>query len=124
MSWTLCTSGSAIAKAGAYCNSNIISYDATYKPILDTWSDEVEGLVCDVARVSLSGSYASLNAAGKQVLGTLTSSWIAQKIINYDMGGFTSLGEATTMLNVLENDIKRCIDLVKDDKIKTYLGAT
>ena len=120
MTWTLCTSGSAIAKAGAGANSIIIADDTN----LAIWSDEAEAYVCDTARVDVVSNYENLTSNGKRILSELASSLVAQKIINYDMSGYTSRSEASMMLNVLENNIVRTISLISDDKIKTYLEAT
>lgn len=120
MAWTLCTSGSAVAKAGANANSTITASGSA----LAVWSDEAESYVSSLARVDLVSNYGNLTANGKQILNELTSSLIAEKIIMYDMSGYTSRGEASMMLNVIENNIVRNISLIKEDKIKTYLGAT
>ena len=119
MTWTLGTSGSAIAKAGAGANSIIIADDTN----LAIWSDEAEAYVCDTARVDVVSNYENLTTNGKKILDELASSLIAQKIINYDIDAI-GRGTANMMLNVLENNIVRAISLISDDKIKTYLEAT
>ena len=120
MTWTLCTSGAAIAKAGVNANSTIIASGAR----LAEWCDEAESTICDVARVDVVTSYANLKSNGKYILQDLCSSMIAQKIINYDINSYSSSREAETMLDILENNIRRGISKVEDDKIKTYILAT
>lgn len=119
MSWTFCTSGSAILKAGANRNTAIAASGST----LANWSDEAESVICDMARVDMITNYSSLTSSGKQILSELSSSMIAQKIISYDMSGYTK-SEATLMMNVLENNIVKSAALIKEDKVKTYLAAT
>lgn len=119
MAWTLCTSGSAIRKAGANANSTIVASGSA----LSDWSDEAEAYVCDITRVDVVTNFGSLTSNGKQILQTLCSSLIAQRIIGYDMSGYFSR-QAETMLDILENEIDRCERLVKDEKVKTYLEAT
>lgn len=116
MSWTLCTSGAAIAKAGA--NKDIIFEQISGAPILAKWSDEAEGSLNAVTRrdwVALSGSTAT-NFKG--VLSDAVSSDIGNRIINYNMGGYTSRLEAQTMLDVNRDNYMRCIDTLKDEKNK------
>ena len=120
MAWTLCTSGAAIIKGGANVNSTIKASGST----LASWSDESEAIIANTARSDVVTNYASLTANGKQILGNLASSLVAQKMIHYDMSGFTSRAEAQTMLDILENDIRRGLKLIEDDKQKTYLGIT
>jgi hypothetical protein len=119
MSWTFCTSGAAISKAGSRANSTIVASGAT----LATWSDEAENVICDVARANLINSYSSLTTNGKSILGNIASSLIAQKIISYDISSYGSSRTAETILDILENEIKRGLTLIEEDKIKKYLGA-
>lgn len=119
MAWTLCTSGSAIVKAGVNANSTIVASGS----VLSNWSDEAEAYVCDLTRFDVVTNFSSLTSNGKQILQTLCSSMIAQRILAYDPSGYFSR-QAETILDVLENEIDRCSVLVKDDKIKTYLQAT
>ena len=120
MSWTLCTSGAAVVKAGANADSGI----ATSGAILAQWSDDVENEICALTRKDIITNYGSLTSNGKQMLGRLAASKIAQEIIVYDASGFTSRFEAELMLDKLENDIRKIESIIKDDKHKTYLGIT
>jgi len=120
MTWTFCTSGAAIAKAGLNANSTITASGAA----LANWSDEAEAYVNALSRVDLVTAYASLTAEGKKIADVIASSHIAQQIIAYDMAGYTSRLEAQTMLDVLENNIDRNTKLIKEGKVKTYLAAT
>ena len=118
MSWTLCTSGAAITKAGNNVNSTLAASGAA----LAEFSDEAENQVCALVRKDVVANYGSLTANGKQILGRLVSSIIAQGLIVYDPSGFTSRFEAELMLDKLENDIRKMEGLVKDSKQKRYLG--
>ena len=122
MAWTLCTSGSAIATAGANVNSTISSY-ASSKTTLDKWSDEAESMCCNAARVDLSGSYANLTDAGKQILNSICSAYVAQKIINYEPEAVGLTG-AALRLNMLQTQIEQGLNQIEGDKVKTYLNAT
>lgn len=117
MSWTLCTSGAAIVKAGANVNSTIIASGA----VLADWSNEAENLAASIARSDVIGNFAGLTTNGKQVLQEFCSSYIAQKIIGYEPEAIGN-SNSTLRLNILENNINSAKSLIKDDKNKTYLG--
>lgn len=120
MAFTFCTSGAAKIKAGI----NTTDVDTNIgNSLLENWSDEAENLICATARNDLITDFSSLTANGKQILQMLASSLIAQNIISYDQTGYLPR-EAETMLDKLENDIRRGLALISDDKIKTYLTAT
>ena len=118
MTWTLCTSGSAIHKAGENADATIIASGSA----LADYSDEAEALCSVTARYNVVTNYASLTTEGKKILQDVASTYIAERIIKWNMSGFTSRGEATTMLNVLENDLQRNLKYLSEDKFKTYLG--
>ena len=117
MSWTLCTSGAAISKAGANVNSTIVASGAT----LANWSDEAESIACDLARSDVVTNFGTLTSNGKQVLQEFCSSHIAQKIIGYEPEAIGS-SVATLRLNILENNINSAKSILIDDKNKSYLG--
>jgi hypothetical protein len=120
MAWTLCTSGAAIHKAGEDADATIIASGSA----LADYSDEAEALCCVVARSDVIGNYGTLTANGKKVFQDITSSYVAEQIIKWKPASYTSRAEATTMLNVLENNIQRNLKLIADDNYKTYLGIT
>lgn len=120
MSFTFCTSAHAKTKAGANANTTLTNDNTK----LSAFSDEVEDILCNIARVDLITNYGSLTTNGKKVLQSVSSAMIAKRIINYDMMGYTSLAEAQTMLDILDNEEKIGIDQIKDDKVRAYLAAT
>ena len=120
MTWTLCTSGSAVHRAGANVSSTI----AVSGSALADYSDEAEARVSGLARYNVVTNYGSLTAEGKKILQELAANMIAEKMINYDLSGYTTLGEGTTMLNVLRTNTAELINMITEDKIKTYLAVT
>lgn len=124
MSWTLCTSGSAIIKAGEDADTTLTGYTGASKTAMDQFSDEAEALVCSTARSNIITNYTSLTANGKKIIDDICSSYIAQQIIRYKISSYQSRAEATTMLNVLENTIQRNLKMLADDSIKTFLGIS
>jgi hypothetical protein len=118
MTWTLCTSGAAINKAGAYANSTIV----TSGTALAGFCDEAESIICDIARVDVVTNYALLTTNGKAILGNLCSAIVAQSIICYDPDAI-GRGTATLVMNKLENDISRAKSMIEEQKIKTYMAV-
>ena len=117
MSWTLCTSGAAIAKAGKNANSTIVASTAT----LAEWSDEAEGSICAFTRKDWITDYSTIKTNFKPCLADCASDLIAMKIINYDMSGFSKLLEAETMLDVLRDNSSRNLTLLNNDNKKEIL---
>ena len=111
MTWVLCTSGAATAKAGA--NANISG------ALIAEWSNEVEGTINTLTRRDWITNPPTAKFSG--ALADLASDMIAMKIINFDMGGFTSRLEASTMLDVLRDNSSRILDALKEDKIKEII---
>lgn len=114
MSWTLCTSGQAILKAGANANSTIVASGAS----LALWSTEAEGRICAETHTDFVTNYSSYNSQIQGALQEAASSLIGIKIINYDMGGYTSRQEATTMLDVNNDTYNNCIKILSQKELQ------
>ena len=113
MAWTLCTSASAVAKAGLNCNA--ISGSAI---TMAAWSNEAEGSIELETGKSYISSQASLPTGISGSVADVCSSKIAMKIIAYDTTGYLSR-EADTLLNVNADIIQKGIkDLTDFSKIK------
>ena len=109
MSWDLCTSAAALAKAGVNANSDI----ATSGVGLAKYSDESEGFICMKTRrdwVAKAGGTQIMNAVADAV-----SADIAIKIIENDMSGYIK-GEAQTMMDVLTSKVDTTIATLLDDE--------
>lgn len=120
MVFTLCSSGAIIRKAGAGVNSSIASSGAFLTEI----SDQAEQMLSSVMRVNLVANYASYNSNTKKIIEDVVSSDAANQLISYDMGGYSSLAEAQTMLNYNWARVSRGIDLLKEKIQKDFLGAS
>lgn len=107
MSWVLCTSGSAVAKAGVHCSS--ISGSATF---MAKWSDEAEGYIEIATNTAWVSNYASLGTGIKGIVGNVCAALIAQEIIKYDTTGYLTR-EADTLLNVNDEIITKGIKMLE-----------
>ena len=113
MSWTLCTSGSAVAKAGVHCNS--ISGSAV---TMATWSTEAEGRIEGITRRSWVSNYTSLPTGVKGILSDVCSSLVAMKIVAYDPTGYLRR-EADLLMNSNDDIAKTGMNELKDFKSNT-----
>ena len=112
MAWTLCTSGAAIAKAGANCNTDIRASGA----ILAQWSNEAEGRIVEETRRNWVTQHTGLPTDVKNVLSDVCSSLIAMQMISYDMSGYTDRREAETILDVQDDRANKALTRLKDFK--------
>ena len=111
MSWTLCTSGAAIAKAGAYANSTIVASSAT----LAEWSDEAEGTFSMKTRKDWVTNWATEQDLIKKSISDAIASDIANKIINYSLADYSQISEAQTMLNVNKDTYDTILKDLRED---------
>jgi len=99
MSYTLCTSGAATYKSGKYATSAVLGSET----ILNNFSDDAEGFVEQATNTDWVSNFAALSTSIKQALSDIVSSLIAMKIISYDMGAYSSMREAETLLDINDN---------------------
>lgn len=122
MAWTLCTSGAAFAKSGLF-EGTVLGAGLSGADLVN-WSNESENIVCALVRHDVITNYATLTSAGKEIISNLTSNLIGQKIAAHFIPQFSSQREAETVLDVIENDIRKYASLLQDDKLKGYLGVS
>lgn len=115
MSFTLTTSGAAIAKAG-------VNQTAVTTATMDTWSDESEASFSALTQKDWVANFASIGTNYKQAVGDAVSSMIAMMIINNDIGAYPNRGHAQTILDINNNIVTRAISQLKDDNVKKLIS--
>ena len=113
MSWTLCTSGAAVLKAGTHANSISTSGSA-----LAEWSTEAEGKIEADTGFSWVTNYSGLSTGIKGALSEVCSSLIAMKIIAYDVTGYLRR-EADTLMNFNDEIVTKGLATLKDKAVNT-----
>lgn len=103
MSFTLCSSLAIIAKAGANASTAATASSA----IVTQLADEAEALIYATTRYDWVANYSLVSTNAKQILSEVASAHAAMQLIMYDMSGYTSRSEAQTMLDVLDDKVKR-----------------
>jgi len=114
MSWTLCTSGAAIAKAGANVNTGL----STSGALLAEWSEQAEGRIESETRRSWVANHTGLPTGIKGLLSDVCSSLIAMNMISFDNTGYLTR-EADTLLNVNDEKANKGLNILKDFKSNT-----
>lgn len=114
MSWTLSTSGAAIAKAGAGATETITA-DAT---VLAKWSDQAEGKLFALTRKDWVADYTNIAANFKPILDDTISDMIAIKIVRWSAASYQSLGEAEFIADTLQDNVSKNIQLLADVKVQ------
>ena len=117
MSFTFCTSSAIIVKAGANASSTAIASAA----ILETFSDSAESTINVATRKNWNTAFATLDVDVKSILEETAASLAGSNIITYDMSGYTSRGEAESMITVLRDNYMRNIQLLKEIKRQTFM---
>ena len=111
---TLSTSGAVKLKAGA--NAPTLT-GAQYEILLE----KAEAFVAMQSKYDWVTNEAAIPANTREILQEATAKLAAIDTINYDMSGFTSRLEAQTMLDVLWSKVVEIINLLRDDKFRTFV---
>ena len=122
MSWTLCTSGTAIIKAGVNVNSDIVNY-GTNQTALDAFSDQAEGSMEADTGMTLITSFAGLAAGIQGAIADVCSSKVALKLISYDSTGYLAR-EADTLMNMNDDIVTKGLVKLRDFKKMTLNSPT
>ena len=120
MSFTLCTSGAIVAKAGVGVNQAA----AASLALLTQFSDEAEGYINAATRYDWVGGYANVGTNYKPILAEAASNLAASYLVTYDLSTYTGRGEAEDILNILHDKATSAISILKEDKVKTAMGVT
>jgi hypothetical protein len=114
MAWTLTASANAIQRAGIFANSALVADSGKLAIISDIAEGKIQGLT---QRDWITG-YSGIETELKKALSDATSAAAAIEIINYDLSSFNSIGEAETVLDVLNNSLQQQIAVLKQDITK------
>jgi hypothetical protein len=115
---TFATTAAIAAKAGANANATSVAAAWTDIQIL-----ECEAEINCATRYNWSDAYAALNADVKHILSEAASNLCAIYVIQYDMSGFTSRGEAESMITILRDGYLRCLQFLRDKNTETFMNG-
>jgi len=95
------------AGANASATSNVEAYT-------NRFIAQAESRINTESEYNWSDVYDDLNDDVKKILSEAASNLAAIYVINYDMSGFSTLNEATTMVNILYTCYYDCIKLLRE----------
>ena len=105
------------ALAGVHANAT-----TKLTPATDVYVLNVESKINCLTRYNWSDAFtAGLNADVQGILTETGAALCAMKVINSDMGGFTSREEAKLMLNVLRDIAFTNMSILRDEKVQTFI---
>jgi len=111
-----CTVAEVSRKAGA--NASAVSNTETY---IDDFTTQAESEINALTRVNWSDIYTTLDADVKAVLKEAASNLAAMYVISYDMSGYTSRLEATTMLDMLRDSYLRALGVLREIQVQRFV---
>jgi len=112
---TLATSGAVVFKAGANVSTAFTEAQYDYAIL------QSEATINSMTRYNWIDEYPTLSADVKYILEETVTNLAAVYLINYDMSGYTSRGEAESMINVLRDAAIRGITTLTDIKKQTFM---
>jgi hypothetical protein len=110
------TTAEILRKAGANASST-----AAAEAYTNDFIAQAESEINALTRVNWSDLYAGLNADVKAVLKEAATNLAAMYVISYDMSGFTSRLEATTMLDLLRDAYLRALGVLRQIQVQTFV---
>jgi len=102
------------AGANASATSNVELY-------INSFIAQAESTINVATRYNWSDVYAALDTDVKGILKEAASNLAAIYVIQFDMSGFTTRGEAESMVNILRDGALRAISILKDIKAQTFV---
>lgn len=115
---TLCTTGEAIAKAGAEASAT-----ATSPLLVSQLVQQAEGYINAETEFNWNDEYANLNNDVKFILNRVCSADAAINIIAYDIGNYSSRVLAETMINVYRETVFNGLQTLRDQAKKNFMRS-
>jgi hypothetical protein len=115
---TLCNSGNVKLAAGVNVSSAINTTE--YTQLIN----QAEGQIVADTGVNWVTLYAGLNADFKQILEGAAANFAAVNAIKYDPSGYTTIGEATLIINGCLDRYDRAIAKLKEGDVYKPFGGT
>jgi len=113
----MATSSAILLKAGANKSAAIAASGGA----ISQAHDEAMGLINAATRKDWTDGYESLSSGAKWLLQDGVTAAAAAKLIQFDMSGYSTIEEAQTMLDFLNNETNRAISILKDKKTEKFI---
>ena len=116
MSYTTCTSGAIVRKAGKNASSIAVASGS----LLQDYVDQAEGVICMKTHKDWITNWASVDTYLKPAVTAAVVALAAIDVINYDMSGYTSRTEAQTMIDVLKDEADTIIKDLREKGLQQF----
>ena len=103
-------------KAGANASTT-----ANTEAYINDFMTQAESEINALTRVNWSDLYTTLDVDVKAILKEAASNLAAMYVIVFDMSGFTSRQEATTMLDMLRDAYLRALGVLREIQVQTFV---
>jgi hypothetical protein len=110
------TTAEVSRKAGANASST-----SNAEAYINDFMTQAESTINAMTRYNWSDAYSGLNVDVKGILKEAASNLAAIYVILYDMSGFTSRGEAESMITLLRDGFIRNVSILKNIKVQTFM---
>ena len=119
----MCSQAEMLQKAGANVSTTLnAATDATFV-YSNAFIRQAEGTINTMTRFNWSDAYTTgLNADVEGILTEATSNLAAVYCIQFDMSGYTSRGEAESMITILRDGFLRNVQILRDIKSQTFVN--
>ena len=117
---TIALSGPTLVKAGANVSSVMT---ASAGGEVDAFIEQAEGVLNAATRYDFVTNWITLSGPAP-IAKEIVEDLAAISCIQYDMSGYTSRGEAESMVNILRDAALRGLQILKNKKTQTFLGIS
>ena len=116
-----CLNASIVARAGSGVNATAILTTSTDKFVLDV-ENTINVMTRKVWAVDVA-AFAALSAGVRAILTDAAASLCTIYTVMWDMSGYSSRGEAQTIIDVCRDSFVRDVEILKDLKNQTFVDA-
>ena len=116
MSYTLVSSYAITNKAGVNCNSTAVASGA----LIQMFAEQAEGEFCMKTRKDWITDWAGISAPIQQAISKGVSARAGMMLLSYDPSGYTSLAEAQTIADMLNDEFSQVVKDLKDKENQSF----
>lgn len=119
----MCSQIEMLQKAGANVSTTLNAATDTTFVYSNAFIGQAESVINVMTRYNWSDDFAGLNVDVKKILTDTASNLAGIYCIQFDMSGYSSRGEAESMITVLRDAAMRNINILRDKKSETFIDG-
>ncbi|KKL83394.1 hypothetical protein LCGC14_1975190 [marine sediment metagenome] len=82
----------------------------------EKWIEEAEAVISTISRFDYVANSAAITTNGTPIIKEVVSNLAAIQAVKYDMSGYTTIGEAESIITVLRDGALRDLSILRDQK--------